>query len=65
MHLDMFPQYFPSSMLVETPLKKAEITLPITEHKDNEYVLVASKCLSSFSAAVSTSNNVQNFITTV
>lgn len=61
----MFPQYSASSMLVEAPLKKAEITLPITEHRDNEHVLFTSEYLSSLSAAVLTSNKRQNFQTTI
>lgn len=61
----MFPQYSAASILVEVSLKKADIILPITELRDNEHVLVASKCLSATSAAVLTSNKLQTFQTTI
>lgn len=63
--LDMFPKYSADSILVGPPLNNVDITLLITEHKDNEHVLVASKCLSPFGAAVLTSNKLQNFQTTI
>lgn len=42
----MVSQYSANGILAEGPLKKTEITLPITEHRDNKHVLVASECLS-------------------
>lgn len=61
----MVSQYSASGILAEGPLKKTEITLPITEHRDNKHVLVASECLSPWSAALLISNRLQNLQATI